>query len=62
MRFEVYQGKGGRWYWRLVARNGKIIADGSQGYSESQNARRAVLNLKKRLRRDVPIESVRQAA
>jgi hypothetical protein len=30
------------WYWRLRAANGKIIADGSQGYASKSNAKRAV--------------------
>lgn len=45
MRFEVFKGKKWKWYWRLVAQNGRVIADGGQGYSTRQNARRAVTNL-----------------
>jgi uncharacterized protein YegP (UPF0339 family) len=40
-RFEVYYGGGGLWYWRYRARNGKIIADGAEGYSTCSNATRA---------------------
>tara|TARA_Y100000310_G_C20698991_1_gene827915 strand:- start:4238 stop:4417 length:180 start_codon:yes stop_codon:yes gene_type:complete len=37
--FEVYQGKNNKkWYWRLKARNGQIIADGGQGYARKENA------------------------
>lgn len=58
MRFEIYEGKNGKWYWRLRS-NCKIIADGGQGYSTCQNARRATLNLRKHIRtREVPIETV----
>jgi hypothetical protein len=32
------------WRWRLVAANGNIIADGSEGYSTSSHALRAVRN------------------
>lgn len=46
MKFEIYEGRNKKWYWRLKADNGKIIADGGQGYSTSQNARRAVVKLK----------------
>jgi hypothetical protein len=34
-----------RWYWRLRTRNGKTIADGSEGYSSRSNVRRAVKRL-----------------
>ena len=27
-----------RWYWRLVASNGRIVADGAQGYKRKENA------------------------
>ncbi len=26
-----------RWYWRMVAANGRIIADGSQGYTRKSS-------------------------
>ena len=37
-----------RWYWRLVAGNGKIIADGSEAYASRSNAVRAVRAFQKR--------------
>lgn len=49
MRFEVFKSKNQKWHWRLVAQNGRIIADGGQGYSTRQNARRAVSNLQDNL-------------
>lgn len=30
--FQLYQDKGGKFRWRLRARNSKIIADGGEGY------------------------------
>lgn len=37
MKFEVYQSKKNKkWYWRLKARNGRIIGDGGQGYSSQK--------------------------
>jgi uncharacterized protein YegP (UPF0339 family) len=30
------------WYWRLRARNGRIVADGAEGYASKRNAIRAV--------------------
>ncbi len=37
-RFEVYKDRAGEWRWRLVHRNGNIIADGGEGYSSKRNA------------------------
>lgn len=37
-RFEVYRDRSGEWRWRLVHRNGNIIADGGEGYSSKQSA------------------------
>lgn len=39
---EVYQDAAAEWRWRLVARNGKIIADSAEGYDSRFNAERAV--------------------
>lgn len=40
-RFEVYCDNGGKWRWREVAANGRIIADSGQGYASKSNANRA---------------------
>ncbi len=37
-QFEVYLGKNNKWYWRLMSRNGRIIADGGQGYTRKEGA------------------------
>ena len=35
MKFQYYQSsKNDEWYWRLRASNGKIIADGGEGYKK----------------------------
>ena len=38
-RFEIFKGKDGKWYFRLKARNGKVVASG-EGYSSKSNCRR----------------------
>jgi uncharacterized protein YegP (UPF0339 family) len=43
--FEVFKGKNNKWFWRCRARNQEIVADGAQGYSTSQNCRRAAKRL-----------------
>lgn len=40
---EIYRDRVGEWRWRAVARNGKIIADGAEGYASKANAKRAVV-------------------
>ena len=41
--FEYYCGKDFKWYWRFVAKNGRKIADGGQGYASKANIKRAIL-------------------
>jgi len=36
--FEVYTDDAGEWRWRLLARNGRIIADSAEGYSSRISA------------------------
>ena len=33
--FEVYEDDGGKWRWRMIHRNGNIIADSAEGYSSA---------------------------
>lgn len=35
-KFEVYKDKAGEYRWRLVAPNGKSIADSGEGYSSKE--------------------------
>lgn len=35
-KLQIYKGKKGWWYIRIVARNGKIVADGGEAYSPDQ--------------------------
>ena len=38
---QIYKGKKGGWYIRIIARNGKIVMDGGEAYKSAYNARRA---------------------
>lgn len=40
--FEVYRDRSGNWRWRLVHRNGNILADSGQGYTRRHDTRRAI--------------------
>lgn len=40
-KFHIYEDQSGDWRWRLVAANGRIIADSAEGYTSKAGARRA---------------------
>lgn len=41
-RIQTYQDSKGEWRWRLRASNGRIIAEGGEGYKTKQGITRAV--------------------
>ena len=45
MKFVVYKDKKNEWRWTLKARNGKVVADGGEGYKKRGGATRAVRTL-----------------
>ena len=52
MKIQFYKGKGTQpWRWRLVASNGKIIADSAEGYASRGNVIRAINKFMTDLRR-----------
>jgi uncharacterized protein YegP (UPF0339 family) len=45
-KIQIYRGKKGGWYIRIVAKNGgKIVADGGEPYANKANAKRAAKRL-----------------
>jgi len=40
--FELYRDAGGKWRWRLLHRNGNILADSGQGYASRQKAKQGM--------------------
>lgn len=53
--FEVYQDRAEEWRWRLVARNGNIVADSAEGYTSKQGAKRGI-DCVKRIAPDADVE------
>ena len=48
--FEYYQSaENQEWYWRFRARNGEVVADGSEGYHSRSNVLRALDNVQAEL-------------
>lgn len=43
--FKVYKDRAGGWRWRLLARNGKIIADSGEAYTSKAGCKRAIARL-----------------
>lgn len=43
-RFEIFKGRDSRFYWRLIAGNGKIVAQ-SEGYVRRSDCKWAALSL-----------------
>lgn len=41
-RFEVFEDRAGEWRWRLVHRNGNIIATSGEGYTRKHNAQKGL--------------------
>ena len=41
-KFEIYKDKRKEWRWTLRSANGRIIADGSEGYLTAQHCKRAL--------------------
>lgn len=41
-RFKVYEDKAGQYRWRLLAANGRTIADSGEAYTRKPDADRAV--------------------
>jgi uncharacterized protein YegP (UPF0339 family) len=44
--FETYRDAEGKWRWRLLHRNGNILADSGDGYATHYNARRAATRIR----------------
>lgn len=49
--FDRYYDAAGKWRWRFVAPNGRIMADSGQGYDSLDDCDRAIAVLK----REVPL-------
>jgi uncharacterized protein YegP (UPF0339 family) len=41
--FEIFEDRAGEYRWRLVASNGRIIADSGEGYGSKSDAREAAV-------------------
>jgi uncharacterized protein YegP (UPF0339 family) len=52
-KIQYYKGKKG-WYIRIIAKNGKIVADGGEAYSTVGNVLRAC----KRLKESIPTANI----
>jgi uncharacterized protein YegP (UPF0339 family) len=60
MKLNVYKGGDGDWYWRLVSRNGRVLADGAEGYTRKASAERAAASFRNSMQSDqeIPVKTV----
>jgi uncharacterized protein YegP (UPF0339 family) len=54
--FEVFRDRAGQWRWRLVHRNGRVLADSGEGYTSRTQAREAAGNVAEYVT-DAPVEA-----
>lgn len=47
MRFEIYKDAAGEYRWRLVAANGRKVADSGEGYHNLADCRAGVTRVKR---------------
>ncbi|MFC7096019.1 HVO_2922 family protein [Halobaculum marinum] len=57
--FEVYRDHADEWRWRLVHRNGNIIADSGEGYASKQKAEEGIESVKTNAR-EAPVVDVEE--
>lgn len=64
MTWELYEDAAGEWRWRLVARNGRIVADSGEGYTRRRDCHRAIDRIEQCMQLRValgrPVERVEQ--
>jgi hypothetical protein len=60
-RITVYRGADAQWYWRLVAANGNVQADGAEGYTRRASAQRAVKAAQRAMARAVIVPATTAA-
>lgn len=45
-KFHIYKDHAGEFRWRLVAPNGRIVADSAEGYSSKQKCHEGIADVK----------------
>jgi uncharacterized protein YegP (UPF0339 family) len=50
--FELFRDKAGKYRWRLLYKNGNILADGGQGYASRQKARQGLESVQRNVAED----------
>ena len=45
MQVQIYRDKAGDWRWRLVAANGNVVADSSEGYENRGDIEEIIYNI-----------------
>ena len=45
-KFEIYKDRKGKWRWRMIAGNGRVMATSGESFSQYHNAYRAAVRIK----------------
>jgi len=61
MTIEYYKDAAGEYRWSLLAKNGKIVADGAEGYKTLANVKRAITSLLKSMKGTVTVKKALKA-
>ena len=56
LKVKYNEGVDGLWYWHVIAKNGRIVAIGGEGYSTKSNARKAFRRVRSLLGNEVVLE------
>jgi len=48
MKFEIYTDKAGEFRWRLLSRNGKIVAESGESYQKKTALKRAIKSIQEK--------------
>jgi len=57
-KLQIYRDARREWRWRLKASNGRIMADGGEGYRRRASARHAAARVRTILTGDLPVVEV----
>lgn len=60
MKIEIYNDKATEYRWRMVARNGKVVADSAEGYTTKQGCEHAIARFKDEVANAEIIDLTRQ--
>jgi uncharacterized protein YegP (UPF0339 family) len=62
MHFEIYKDSKGNYRWRLVARNGNIVADSAEDYGRKAAVKRMITRIAEAFDGEVEVQDLHNGA